>query len=416
MLLFLSCFRRFPKDEDSDRMASAFSRSVRSLEADNSQRSYLGIALAASLLTAWILWFFLAHVSVYAVTNKADLEVDRAAHPVESVVIGRVVATHMVLDQEVKAGDVLVELDSGTQQFQLTEEKTRLAGADPQIRSREEQIASEEQALVQDQQASKDALEEARAHYSEAEGAAQFAQAEAERVRKMYTAGVIAELDLNRSVADAQQRRAAADSLHYAVVRLEGEQHARTDERKAHIEQLMGELNKLRGDKATAGVTIQGLEEEVGRRWIRAPIDGRLGEVAPLRVGTVVHEGEKLAAVIPTGKLRVVANFDPPVALGRVRPGQHARLRLEGFPWAEYGSVGATVTNVASEIRDGTIRVEMALDSHSDSRIPLQHGLPGSVEVDIETLSPANLVLRQAGSWLAGPKNNLTNLSTVTGQ
>jgi multidrug resistance efflux pump len=416
MLLFLSCFRRFPKDEDSDRMASAFSRSVRSLEADNSQRSYLGIALAASLLTAWILWFFLAHVSVYAVTNKADLEVDRAAHPVEAVVIGRVVATHMVLDQEVKAGDVLVELDSGTQQFQLTEEKTRLAGADPQIRSREEQIASEEQALVQDQQASKDALEEARAHYSEAEGAAQFAQAEAERVRKMYTAGVIAELDLNRSVADAQQRRAAADSLHYAVVRLEGEQHARTNERKAHIEQLMGELNKLRGDKATAGVTIQGLEEEVGRRWIRAPIDGRLGEVAPLRVGTVVHEGEKLAAVIPTGKLRVVANFDPPVALGRVRPGQHARLRLEGFPWAEYGSVGATVTNVASEIRDGTIRVEMALDSHSDSRIPLQHGLPGSVEVDIETLSPANLVLRQAGSWLAGPKNNLTNLSTVTGQ
>ncbi len=397
-------------------MASTFFRSVRSLEADNSQRSYLGLALAASLLTAWILWFFLAHVSVYAVTSKADLQVDRAAHHVESVVIGRVVATHMVLDQEVKAGDVLVELDSGTQQFQLTEEKTQLAAANPQIRSREEQIASEEQALVQDQQASKDALEEARAHYSEAEAAAQFAQAEAERVRKMYSAGVIAELDLNRSIADAQQRRAAADSLHYAVVRLEGEQRVRSNERKARIEQLTGELNKLRGDMATAGVTIQRLEEEVSRRWIRAPIDGRLGEVAPLRVGAVVHEGEKLAAVIPTGKLRVVANFDPPVALGRIRPGQHARLRLEGFPWAEYGSVGATVTNVASEIRDASIRVEMALDSGSDSRIPLQHGLPGSVEVEIETLSPANLVLRNAGSRLAGPKNNSTNLSTVIGQ
>ena len=161
-------------------MASTFFRSIRSLEADNSQRSYLGLALAASLLTAWMLWFFLAHVSVYAVTNKAGLEVDRAAHPVESIVVGRVVATHMVLDQEVKAGDVLVELDSGTQQFQLTEEKTQLAGANPQIRSREEQIASEEQALVQDQQASKDALEEARAHYNESEAAAKFAQAEAD--------------------------------------------------------------------------------------------------------------------------------------------------------------------------------------------------------------------------------------------
>ena len=394
-------------------MASTFFRSVRSLEGDNSQRSYLGLALAASLLTAWILWFFLAHVSVYAVTNKAGLEVDRAAHPVESIVVGRVVATHMVLDQEVKAGDVLVELDSGTQQFQLTEEKTQLAGANPQIRSREEQIASEEQALAQDQQASKDALEEARAHYNESEAAAKFAQAEADRLRKMYDAGVVAELDLNRSVAEAQQRRAAADSLHYAVVRMEGDQRTRTDERKAHIEQLTGELNKLRGDQATAGVTIKRLEDEVGRRWIRAPIDGKLGEVAPLRVGAVVHEGEKLAAVIPTGKLRVVANFDPPVALGRISPGQHARLRLEGFPWAEYGSVGATVTNVASEIRDGGIRVEMAIDSGSGSRIPLQHGLPGSVEVEIETLSPANLVLRKAGSWLAGPKNKSTNLGTV---
>jgi len=143
-------------------MASTFFRSVRSLEADNSQRSYLGLALATCLLAAWILWFFLARVSVYAVTNKADLEVDRAAHPVESVVSGRVMATHLVIDQEVKAGDVLVELDSGAQRFQLTEEKTQLAGANPQIRSREEEIVSEGRALDQDQQSAKDALEEAK--------------------------------------------------------------------------------------------------------------------------------------------------------------------------------------------------------------------------------------------------------------
>jgi multidrug resistance efflux pump len=397
-------------------MASTFFRSVRSLEADNSQRSYLGLALVALLLGAWMVWFFVARVSVYAVTNKAGLEVDRAAHSVQSAVSGRVVATHLVLDQEVKAGDVLVELDSGAQHFQLTEEQTQRAGANPQIHSREEEIASEEQALEHDQQSAKDALEEARAHYREAEAAAQFAQAESERLRKMYNAGVVAELDLNRSVADSQQRRAAADSLHYGVVRLEGEQLTRTNERKAHIEQLTSELNKLRSDQATAGVTIQRLEEEVDRRWIRAPVDGKLGEVAPLRIGMVVHEGEKLAAVVPAGKLRVVANFDPPAALGRIRPGQHARLRLEGFPWAQYGSVAATITNVASEIRDGSIRVELALDAHSDSRIPLQHGLPGSVEVEIETLSPANLVLRTAGSLLAGPHSNFTDLSAGTQQ
>jgi multidrug resistance efflux pump len=397
-------------------MASTFFRSVRSLEVDNSQRSYLGLLLAVTLLGAWMAWFFLARVSVYAVTNKAELEVDRAAHPVESAVSGRVVATHLALDREVKAGEVLVELDSGAQHLQLTEEQTQLASTNPQIHSLEEEIASEEQALEQDQQSAKDALEEARAHAREAEAGAAFAQAESERLRKMYDAGVIAVLDLNRGVADAQQRRAAADSLHYAVVRLEGEQRTRTNERKAHIEQLTSQLNKLRGERATAGVTIQRLEEEVDRRWIRAPIEGKLGEVAPLRIGAVVHEGDKLGVVVPAGKLRVVANFDPPAALGRIRPGQRARLRLEGFPWAQYGSVTATITNVASEIRDGSIRVELALDSHPESRIPLQHGLPGSVEVEIETLSPANLVLRTAGSLLAGPKSNFGNLSVVTPQ
>jgi len=395
-------------------MASTFFRSVRFLEADNSQRSYLGLALAAALLGVWLAWFFLARVSIYAVTDKADLEVDRAAHPVEAAASGRVVATHLLLDQEVKAGEVLVELDSDAQQFQLSEEKTQLAGAIPQVHSREKEIASEQQAFEQQQQAAKDALEEARAHYREAEASAQFAQAELERLRKMYAAGVVPELDLNRSGADAQQRRAAADSLRYGVVRLEGEQRTRGSEREAHIQQLTSELNKLRGDRATASVKIQRLQEEVDRRRIRAPIDGKLGEVAPLRIGAVVREGEKLAAVVPTGKLRVVANFDPPAALGRIRPGQHARLRLEGFPWAQYGSVAATITNVASEIRDGSIRVELALDSHSDSRIPLQHGLPGSVEVEIETISPANLVLRIAGSLLAGPKSNFAKLGAET--
>jgi len=42
-----------------------------------------------------------------------------------------------------------------------------------------------------------------------------------------------------------------ADSQRYAVDRLEGEQRTRSNERRAHIEQLTSELNKLRGDRAT---------------------------------------------------------------------------------------------------------------------------------------------------------------------
>ena len=101
--------------------------------------------------------------------------------------------------------------------------------------------------------------------------------------------------------------------------------------------------------------------------------------------------------------MRAVAEYTPSAALGRVRPGQPARLRLEGFPWAQYGSLRATVAVVASEPRDGRVRVELELQPDPGSAIPLRHGLPGTAEIEVERVSPATLVLRAAGKLLARP-------------
>ena len=95
--------------------------------------------------------------------------------------------------------------------------------------------------------------------------------------------------------------------------------------------------------------------------------------------------------------LKIVTDFLPPAALGRIQPGQPARLRLEGFPWTQYGAVSATVASVASEVRDGWVRVELAVHPDAAPPIPLQHGLPGTIEVEVDHISPATLVLRTAG-------------------
>ena len=149
---------------------------------------------------------------------------------------------------------------------------------------------------------------------------------------------------------------------------------------------------------ATSAATIERLEHEIERRHIRAPTAGQLGEAAVLQIGAVVREGDVLGAVLPPGALRVVASFPPPVALGRLHAGQSAQLRLEGFPWTQYGSLAATVTGVAYEVRDGQIRVALALAPDIAFPIPLQHGILGTVEV--ERVAPATLVLRSIGKRL----------------
>ena len=85
----------------------------------------------------------------------------------------------------------------------------------------------------------------------------------------------------------------------------------------------------------------------------------------------------------------------PAAAVGRIRPGQAARLRLEGFPWTQYGLLRATVSAVGNEADAGLVRVELAIEADPDSPIPVQHGLPGSVEIAVEKVSPAILVLRR---------------------
>jgi hypothetical protein len=99
----------------------------------------------------------------------------------------------------------------------------------------------------------------------------------------------------------------------------------------------------------------------------------------------------------------VVAEFPPSSALGRIRPSQAARLRLVGFPWTEYGSIAAVVNAVASEVRAGTVRVELAIQPDEASAVPFQHGLPGTVEIEVERVAPATLVLRAGGRLLTRP-------------
>jgi membrane fusion protein (multidrug efflux system) len=61
---------------------------------------------------------------------------------------------------------------------------------------------------------------------------------------------------------------------------------------------------------------------------------------------------------------------------------------------------------VASEPRDGSIRVELALQPPRRTRLPLQHGLPGTAEVEVERVTPAVLVLRTVGKVFDRPIAN----------
>jgi multidrug resistance efflux pump len=380
-----------------------FPTARRTLEADSFRGTVLGLLLVVGLLCAWGTWFIGAQVALYEISETSRLEMSQASHPVEAPVAGRVVATYLVLGQEVQGGDVLVGLDATAQHLQMEEEQARLNALTPQIEALHTAIAAEEQALREARHAGRVALDEARARHREAEVAARMADEEAELFARLQARNLPSQLDVLRARAEAHKRRAAADTQRLAVSRVERDHRTQESDRHARLEGLRRDVTRLASERATSAATVERLVHEIERRRLRAPMAGRVGEIAELRIGSVVREGDRLAAVVPSGKLQVIADFLPPSALGRIWPGQPARLRLDGFPWTQYGSLAATVRRVASEVRNGRVRVELSVDPDRASPILLQHGLPGTVEVQVERVAPATLVLRVAGMLLARP-------------
>src|SRR5438128_2012384 len=141
-------------------MSTAFSRTLRILEADRGRRPIAGVLAAAALLGGWTLWSLQARVTLYEITPTARLEVDRAIYPILAPMLGRVTATYLQVGRMVRPGETLVELDSSPERLQVSEERTRLAAIAPQVDSLRRQIAAEEQARAEERQTTRISAEE----------------------------------------------------------------------------------------------------------------------------------------------------------------------------------------------------------------------------------------------------------------
>src|ERR1019366_4429899 len=112
------------------------------------------------------------------VTETARLEIDNAVYPLQAPIGGRVTAVSLAIGQEVKEGDVLVELESGPQSYEVKEQQARLRTIDPNVKTLRAQMEAEEAARTQERQSSKVSIEEAQLRLRELKPQIEYAQKE----------------------------------------------------------------------------------------------------------------------------------------------------------------------------------------------------------------------------------------------
>ena len=388
-------------------MAIIFSQTTRSLDADRSRRSLIFPALVI-LISMWLAWMWFGRISVYVVTDRARLEVNISAHPVASQVAGRVIETNLSLGREVAAGVVLVLLEAELERLEIEEKQAELTASTERRTSLLLEIASEREAMAAQLKAREGAKAEAQALVVESEARSRFMDYQAASSSALRKKNVISEEVYLKDRAEAEAQQAHTKSMILALRRGENDRLVQESERRSNLAKLERQRSDCDGEALIIQAKIRKLQHEIDLRSIRAPVAGKVGEASEVRPGSVVRAEEKLGMVIPAGEPRVVAHF-PVGASGRIVRGQPARIRLEGFSWMQYGSLRASVAEVGSEPNAGRIRVELSLLNPTGSKIPLEHGLPGTVEIEVEQVSPLLLLLRASGQFL-GVRPNRSNL------
>lgn len=386
-------------------MPAGFHKTLGALAVERRRRRHLVMIVlgAGALLGAWAYWFVFARVPVHALSLDARIQASDDVHPVDVQTSGRVISVHLPVGGQVRAGEVLLELDATDTRLLVDEARARASGLQAQITALQEEIVARQQAIAETESAGKALMSEAAALRQESETVAGLAAQEGQRTEQLYEAGVVAEAERERARASLEQSRAAATarSMRLAVVQTEtrlGLADRRAE--KANLERLRA---GVQAELDAAGVELAKLREELARHVVRAPVSGVLGQVRAPRIGSVVQSGQTVAVIAPEGGLTIVADFEPSDAVGRIRVGQPARMRSAGFPWTQYGTLAARVAAISGEAEGGLVRVTLTITGAERTPIPLRHGITGSVEIELEEVSPATLVMRAAGGLLQGP-------------
>jgi HlyD family secretion protein len=92
-------------------------------------------------------------------------------------------------------------------------------------------------------------------------------------------------------------------------------------------------------------------ELAISKATITAPIDGTVTALEIQHPGAMVRAGQQLAAIAPSGARLIVEAQVPNARIGFVEKGLPVKIKLDAFPFQDYGSISGTVMEVSPDAR-----------------------------------------------------------------
>jgi len=322
-------------------------------------RRALAFGLAALTLGATALWYYL---STHESTD--DAFVDGPIVAIAPRVGGTISAVHVVENQAVRAGDLLVEILPRDYQLAVAKAEADLDAAEAAAAAARARVPVAESASSSGTTSAEARVAQAEAALAAADQATLVAQARLEQTqaaeltatqdaarlktlverdevaREIYDHATAGEAAAHAAVREAEQGVALAGSRRSeARAGLDAARAARAEAasgpHKVEVSDAERRLAEARVAQARAALDLA--KSQLADTELRAPTDGLIGK-KNAEVGESVQVGQPLLALVPIDALWVTANFKE-TQISAMKAGQPVTIAIDAFHQTFRGSV-----------------------------------------------------------------------------
>jgi membrane fusion protein (multidrug efflux system) len=382
-----------------------------------------GLIVGGIVLVSAVLGLFLYY---HNRESTDDAQVDGHITPIAAKISGKISKVLVRDNQEVKAGDLLVQIDPADYQAALDQAKGALALAESEARSAgfdvprtsgdvasgtssaQAQLSGAQADLMRAQatleQSQTADLAFAQANVEKSRANSRLAQADLARYGPLMEKGEIskqqfdaakANADASASALNADEQRLAQAQRNIEISRAQlNASKARVDQAQAGVATAHADINRVgmrtadaqaklaKVDQARAAVEAAQLNLSYCN--VIAPVDGSAThkQVEP---GQIVQPGQGLLIVVPLHDVWVTANFKE-TQLKKMKPGQKAYVSVDTY--------GKTFTGHLDSIAGATGAVMSLLppENATGNYVKVVQRIP--VKIILDPISPSTAILR----------------------
>jgi HlyD family secretion protein len=147
---------------------------------------------------------------------------------------------------------------------------------------------------------------------------------------------------------------------------------------------------------------LRAAELSQDRTQIRAPVNGVIASLDVPGAGAVVEQGSRIATIVPKDARLVAEVQVPNKDVAFVAPGRRAKVKIDAFPYQDYGTITGRVSNVSPDARaderfGSFYKVTISLDQEAfrvgGQSLSLRSGLTLTAGIVTERKSVLSLLL-----------------------